>query len=318
MTKMNQNEPSSYEVNLKKYYVYALIDSRRINEEDQGIFYIGKGTNKRIEAHVRGVKSQNNDFATSEEENDVGDSRERLEDEREKSSKERRIKEVLDSGGKVLERIIGRFDTSHEAFAVEATLIEWVYGREKLGGHLTNIQSGHGSKHIRRKGDFEMTPWLDLKMKFKMECNNNPMRYSENALERLNINNIFEISEETVERLRAMIDGDDALKGLVTIDDPFVVESGRYLAAIVNFGEKDVILRLQFTPTSLVTNLRARKENKKESRDAFSIRMHEKGLTTKNRGSYGWIEGWSGNSLAFHEYNEILGRIKTAFKRFND
>ncbi|SEM84035.1 hypothetical protein SAMN04489760_1632, partial [Syntrophus gentianae] len=57
------------------------------------------------------------------------------------------------SGYSVSELVIGRFDTEGEAYAVESMLIHWVYGIE----NLTNEQSGHGSKSVRKKDDLAST-----------------------------------------------------------------------------------------------------------------------------------------------------------------
>lgn len=120
---------------LKDYYVYALIDPRRINDPNHGIFYVGKGKNNRAQQHA----------------NSVGDCKDRTEDDQKESSKVSYIKDIKNAGFDVLECILGRFDTENEAFAVESILIEWVYGREKFGGQLTNIQPGRYYIHIRKK-----------------------------------------------------------------------------------------------------------------------------------------------------------------------
>ena len=61
--------------------------------------------------------------------------------------------------------VLGRFDTEQEAYAVEATLIHWVYGHE----NLTNIQAGHGWRHIRPKAQgFSELQGIDIPKRIKI------------------------------------------------------------------------------------------------------------------------------------------------------
>ena len=98
-----------------KYYVYELRDPT----DGDRVFYIGKGQDLRIDAH----------------------------DGNEKNKKGEVIKRVQ-SQGKVVDRVvIGRYETEAEAFAVEATLIKWVYGFDAL----TNQVQGHRHHSIRSR-----------------------------------------------------------------------------------------------------------------------------------------------------------------------
>ena len=106
------------EIPLKPYYVYVLADPT--SEE---VFYVGKGQGVRIYAHSN-------------------EAIQKLED-RDKLNK---IREITNSGKNIIERVVGRYDLEEEAFAVEATLINWVYGYE----NLTNLNRGKGSTSIRK------------------------------------------------------------------------------------------------------------------------------------------------------------------------
>lgn len=113
---------------LKPFYVYGLHDIRK-----HDFFYIGKGQDARLFQHTKEARRQIN--------------------EREKDKK---ILEIEKSGHKVKQTVIGRFDTESEAFAVESTLIHWVYGID----NLTNIASGHGVNFIRTKNNYDNIPAL--------------------------------------------------------------------------------------------------------------------------------------------------------------
>ena len=102
---------------LLPYYVYELRDPR--NNE---LFYVGKGTRSRVNHH------------------DVPD------EDADGTEKERRIAAIRGAGyHDCIRLIIGRYRTEEEAFAVEATLIKWIYGRD----NLTNLVAGHRDKFIR-------------------------------------------------------------------------------------------------------------------------------------------------------------------------
>ena len=127
---------------LKKYYVYALVDTDNISSS--GIFYIGKGTANRAEAH--GKEALRLEKLKTEE------------DEQEGSEKLKKIAAIRKAGKEPLVRVLARFDTEPEAFAAEAILIQCVYGRLQDSGQLTNIVLGHNSRHIRHRGNFDEIP----------------------------------------------------------------------------------------------------------------------------------------------------------------
>lgn len=114
---------------LKPFYVYELVDP-----SNNQTFYVGKGQGRRGHDHRR--LSNTNRI----------------------SDKLKRIKEIESKGSEVIARVVGRFENEKEAFAVEATLIHWMYGYD----NLTNIQPGHGSSTIREKGCFEELEGIDI------------------------------------------------------------------------------------------------------------------------------------------------------------
>jgi len=94
------------------YYVYELRDPDTLE-----VFYVGKGQDRRVEAH----KPDDN------------------------TAKGLKLREIYEKGKIPLRIIIGRFENEEQAFAVEAALIKWVYGKSKL----TNSIQGHHHKFIR-------------------------------------------------------------------------------------------------------------------------------------------------------------------------
>jgi hypothetical protein len=107
---------------LKPFYVYALHD-----ENDHDFFYIGKGQDARLFQHAKEARRRKSE-----------------------KEKDKKILEIEQSGHKVKQTVVGRFDSDSEAFAVESTLIHWVYGIDSL----TNVASGHGANQIRPKNNF--------------------------------------------------------------------------------------------------------------------------------------------------------------------
>ena len=129
----DQHEP------LLPYYVYLLLDPMQGNTP----FYVGKGTGTRVNSHVAEVRR----LLALESALPAGaDAAAGL-----PSGKRRRIKDILDSSLAPIELIVARFETEDEAFAVEATLINLVYGFD----NLTNLNRGHGSSFMRTFQDMQ-------------------------------------------------------------------------------------------------------------------------------------------------------------------
>ena len=98
------------------YYVYVYIDPR-----NHQVFYIGKGTGSRMNAHILEANLR-------EEPN---------------STKIRQIRAIQREGLEAIVRIIARGLTDAEALLVEKTLL-W-----QLGKQLTNIATGHYAANFR-------------------------------------------------------------------------------------------------------------------------------------------------------------------------
>ena len=113
----------------RMYYVYILIDGR-----DGSVFYVGKGKDSRVFQHEKEVQRH---LAETE--------------------KQKRIESIRKSGSVVVPLIVGHYHTEKQGFAVESTLIHWVYGHKTL----TNDQSGHGCLSIRPKGNYSTLQGID-------------------------------------------------------------------------------------------------------------------------------------------------------------
>lgn len=130
---------------LLPYYVYILLNRIKSNR----VFYVGKGTGQRAGAHNRDMDRLLRKMEL-ESQNPLNDDAEPLV-QIPLSEKQQEIKDMKVQGICPLEVIVGRYRTEDEAFAVEATLIHFMFGHEKL----TNVASGRGSKFIRNRAEFE-------------------------------------------------------------------------------------------------------------------------------------------------------------------
>ena len=137
-------------MNAPIYYVYMLFDT----ETCQPI-YIGKGSGYRIDDHE------------GQQDNNI--------------KKADAIKE-LKQAGRLGKKIIGRYATEDEAFAVEATLIKWVHGIDALANQV------HGKNHelIRSRGNYEDIPGIDVERRL----NNADGRYTEKQVQSIEENRI--------------------------------------------------------------------------------------------------------------------------------
>lgn len=123
-----------------KSYVYALVD------DENRIFYIGKGEGNRVFNHVDEVRrlllnnNQLDEVSAAEDQDDSIDS---------SSPKHQRIASLLKKGFDPIKYIIREGLTPEQALLIEATLIsvlDW-----QLQGGLTNQVSGHGTYHFGLK-----------------------------------------------------------------------------------------------------------------------------------------------------------------------
>ena len=289
-----QSSLNTIDIPLKEFYVYALIDPR-----DGSIFYVGKGKRERILHHAGQV-------VIAEVFEDCDDSEVNSNTDQSRTEKEQRIAEIKVAGLDVIERVLARFKTEDEAYAVEPVLIHWVYGRKQEGGMLTNIQAGHNHHHVRRKGNLTQCEYLDVVKQMRSE----PGVYGSSELKKLLDNQIPTIAVETVQQLRSQL---PPRMWHVKITDPVVIESGRWVGADVEMDESAVILRLQFSPNKLVTNLRPAEEGKKAGRQAFVDRVSAIGLKPMGNDRYCWIDDWCNNGLKFDDYQHIIQRIALAY-----
>lgn len=104
----------------KSNYVYALKDGR---ENPAKIFYIGKGTGIRKDDHLLNIDN---------------------------TIKGQFIKEIIESGGKVIVSVLSDELTENQALKLEAELIS-SFGTEKHGGTLKNSVTPQGKKRNDRK-----------------------------------------------------------------------------------------------------------------------------------------------------------------------
>lgn len=140
---ISTNEP------LLPYYVYILLNPLKSNRP----FYIGKGSGQRVGTHNRDVDRllRSQELLKDMKDNNTSFTHNSNTDSSPINHKQNEIIEIKNSGLQPVEVIVGRYETEQEAFAVEATLIHFVFGYK----NLTNIASGHGSRFIREKDEFD-------------------------------------------------------------------------------------------------------------------------------------------------------------------
>lgn len=284
------------DIPLREFYVYALADPR-----DDSIFYVGKGQRERVLHHSGQVVV----------ERDRADNEDQSNNESARTEKEQRIAEIKIAGLTVIERVLARFDTEAEAYAVESVLIHWIYGRKQEGGILTNVQAGHNHSHVRRKGNLDKCEFLDVAKRVRSE----PGVYGSTSLKRLLDNQIPTIAVEAVQQLRSLL---PARMCHLKISDPVVIDSGRWVGANVEMDEPDVILRLQFSPKQLVTNLRPSDEGRKAGRQKFVDRVSTIGLEPLGNDRYCWIGDWRNNGLKFDDYENLVERVALAYDTLSE
>ncbi len=115
----DNNMPES----LLPFYVYVLADPDDILK----VFYVGMGRDERALSHWKEVRRL------------IGNQQQGA------HPKHERMMAIARDGREPIQAVIGRFETQDEAYAVESTLINWVYGYD----NLTNQNRGRNPDQIR-------------------------------------------------------------------------------------------------------------------------------------------------------------------------
>jgi hypothetical protein len=191
---------------LLPHYVYVLADPA-----DQSVFYVGKGQGKRVSHHW------------SEARRDAGTD----------TAKLARLRDLIARELAPLELIIGRYETEDEAFAVEATLIKWVYGFE----NLTNAVHGHGQERIRALGNFEAVANIDREHRPAARDG----EYSKNKIAGLMDAGAYDYNNDLTAALRDA--GFDVRDFTDTLDRPYRPDEGTgFLGLLIRVENIDFII----------------------------------------------------------------------------
>lgn len=118
------------------YYVYFLIDPR-----DSGIFYVGKGSGRRVKTHVAGVKRGRYD----------------------NPKKGRRISEILAAGMSVEEWVFADGLTERNAFSLERKMIA-TFGRATLTNLVPGVMTEEEAASEKAKAMLALTKPYDVWM----------------------------------------------------------------------------------------------------------------------------------------------------------
>ena len=222
------------------FYVYVLMDP-----DNNQVFYCGKGQGTRVEQHLPEVRTRiaNGGELTS--------------------AKHLKIQEIYDRPQEPTEMVIGRYESEAEAYAVEATLIKWIYGFEQL----TNAVQGHGHEYIREKGDFLERPLLDVPAPVR----SNDGSFTRNSVAGLDSTGAFELHASIQNRLTA--EGFEVRDFSEKSDRPFApgIAYG-WLGFLVRIKHVDFIIGFSKTckPSIGIANtLFSRTEDAKRQMDAI-------------------------------------------------
>lgn len=201
---------------LLPYYVYELRDPR-----NGAAFYVGKGKGQRVWQHT----------------------------EAEESAKGRTIDAIKSAGHQdAIRVVIGRFETEEEAFAVESTLIKWVYGFSKLANRV------HGHRHaFIRAGEekyapaFSLLPSVDVPRVLHLHDGS----YTKNQKEQIARHGIV----EKLEAIRMELLERPELGGL-NIGEPDISRPQDPILTISGFSScMDMTLKLQLTGKTVVIGI---------------------------------------------------------------
>lgn len=283
---------------LLPYYVYILLNPIKGNRP----FYVGKGTGQRVGAHNRDV-----DRLLREQKLEIKSLEDHAEEDDEPldnlslSDKQKEIKAIKDSGKQPLEVIVGRYETEEQAFAVEATLMHFMYDHKSL----TNINSGHGSRFIRTKAEFDeiirdAREQKDIKLKPGIDeervKNVRDNKYRDEHLLDLEQAKAYDLLGELQDALT------DRLFNWRNFSEPgdkrfHPSESNGYLAVIVRIGPLD--FNVQFTKAKIFsvqfiyTKLPEKNPEVKAALNKLESQLHLQLGAPKATQKYSWFEPYN-------------------------
>jgi hypothetical protein len=219
---------------LLPHYVYVLAEPNRGSAELK-VFYVGMGQGARVAAHWGELKRRmNKDLEIS-------------------GAKLKKLKEIADAGLEPLQLVVGRFETRDEAFAVEAVLINWVYG----AGTLTNANRGHNPDLVRPHGITDKMAYLD----YEKEASVRDGSFKNKKIAGLVEAHAYELIQDIGAAIR------DAGFRVSEFDTPSLSpydpgESNGYLGVLVRTGGLDVIVAFtkQKIPSMSVATTRETRE----------------------------------------------------------
>lgn len=278
----NDELNTKYDEIIQPYYVYVLVDPLLSNE----IFYVGKGKSQRGHDHFK----------------------EALKVDAKDSQKIKRINSIRNRGSEPLVRVIGRFDSPEKAFAVESTLIHWIYGFE----NLTNNQPGHDYRHIRSKKEglnLEIQG-IDIPKRIKITG-----KIKKGYLQDIRANhqrlNHFELMEDLYGFLKE--------KALPVEDEVFGLEGGRHLAICIRIAPQAKLI-LHITDSeknTIILNLRPNSEKIKDRKifTEFVKRVFQ--VEVKNKGRYAKLNSWKDLNVNIKSRDKICKIIKGFIKTYN-
>jgi hypothetical protein len=289
------------ETRLFEYYVYELRDPRS-NET----FYVGMGQGARVQSHGK------YDGSTEH-------------------PKERRIAEVRDCGyPDCLRIIVGSYETAEEAFAVEATLINWVYGLE----NLTNINPGrhswcirpasqHRLKHSASDEDYPQMDGID-RPKSVRSIDGAYTQKQRQTIEQKDISSkLYFLDREFRKR---KWEGSDELLNVTIIGPKLDRPQDPELILSIEGTPVNAHLKLQLTGKTVSFNLRpkgtSRSSHQRFVKHLTSDIKDPYDLTTKNGGVRGYVKAEPRGSrycdISYDDIETILLVLKKAQLRISE
>ena len=264
---MNKTEDSDFR-ELKKYYVYELVDSKTSK-----VFYVGKGQGERALQHSQEAANSNTE-----------------------SPKLNMINKIQAAGNEVIERVIGRYKTENEAFAVESTLIHWVYGYD----NLTNLAGGHGCDSIRPFMNRDKIEGIDIPERIRSFDG----AYSKEHISKRERNNIVSFMES----LKSFLEDKLNIKF-----SEISTDKARFTTFLFHLENAKIVIGTGHSPTKLIWIGIESIDEKKENKNKVLRICENSKLIAKNNGSYAKLPNFKStpNFLEIARYfSEILSEIK--------
>ncbi|ENU81171.1 hypothetical protein F975_01035 [Acinetobacter sp. ANC 3789] len=283
------DERTDQDIPLLPYYVYEFRDPR-----DNSVVYVGKGTGQRMLRSFELDKAQLNSI-------------------------EAKVKAIQDAGYTLQRVVVGRFATEEEAFAVEATLIKWVYGFERLNNQI----HGHRHQNIRDytqhlHANYSEISGIDIPRKIKL-ANDRSGKFSDDQRHKISENLII----EKLETLYTELINAPELSGLIIQRPDLSIPQDPQIRLEIGHEDVQLSIKMQLTGKDMILKLIPMQSSQRNQFISIVENTLKQPYKTHNHGNYAhafdeYTQSVTSRSIGYNDHASMIKYILETLKRLQN